>query len=110
MKLYEEVLVKSQNWGTPDNLMYVVGATQAEKTQSIRALAPEHFFLVPGIGAQGGDLETVSRTGMNKHCGLLANSTRSIIYASSGTDFAKSAAQESKKLQTEMERFLGLYL
>ena len=105
-KLYEEVIMKAQQWSTPDQLMYVVGATQTEKLQSIRALAPEHFFLVPGIGAQGGDLELVSKYGMNKQCGLLVNSARSIIYASPETDFAKRAGEEAKKVQQEMKGYL----
>jgi orotidine-5'-phosphate decarboxylase len=105
-KLYEEVIRKSQEWSTPDQLMYVVGATQADKMQSIRALAPDHFFLVPGIGAQGGDLEMVSKYGMNKQCGLLVNSARAIIYASSETDFNKRAGEEAKKVQQEMEEQL----
>lgn len=109
-KLYEEVLLKSRQWGTADQLMYVVGATQSEKIAGIRELAPEHFFLVPGIGAQGGDLELVSRYGMNKRCGLLVNASRSILYASPGKDFAAEAMNEAKKMQQEMERYLGLYL
>ena len=110
MKLYEEVLVKSQQWGTPDQLMFVVGATQADKMQGIRALAPEHFFLVPGIGAQGGDLDMTSRYGMNKQCGLLVNSARAIIYASADTDFATKAKQEAKKVQEEMDGMLQKYI
>jgi orotidine-5'-phosphate decarboxylase len=110
MKLYEEVLVKSQEWGSSDQLMYVVGATQAEKMEAIRSLAPEHFFLVPGIGAQGGDLEMTSRYGLNKTCGLLVNSARSIIYASSGTDFASQATKEAKNVQHEMADYLNKYL
>jgi orotidine-5'-phosphate decarboxylase len=109
-KLYEEVLLKAQTWGTPDQLMFVVGATHPEKFESIRALAPDHFFLVPGIGAQGGDLDQVSRYGMNKKCGLLVNSARAIIYASSEKDFAKVAGIESKKVQEEMEAHLQAYL
>lgn len=105
-KLYEEVILKSKTWTTPDQLMFVVGATQAEKMESIRALAPEHFFLVPGIGAQGGDLQMVSKYGMNKQCGLLVNAARSIIYASDGADFAKHAAVEAKKLRDEMQECL----
>jgi orotidine-5'-phosphate decarboxylase len=105
-KLYEEVLLKSQHWGTPDQLMYVVGATQAEKIESIRALAPEHFFLVPGVGAQGGDLEMTSKYGMNKQCGLLVNSSRAIIYASGEKDFAKAATSEALKVKEEMSRLL----
>ena len=92
-KLYEEVIMKSQQWGTPDNLMYVVGATRADKIGEIRKCAPEHFFLVPGVGAQGGNLEQVSRFGMNKECGLLVNSSRGIIYNSSGKDFATAAVK-----------------
>lgn len=109
-KLYEEVLIKTQQWGTPDQLMFVVGATQAEKMASIRALAPEHFFLVPGVGAQGGDLEMVSKYGMNKDCGLLVNSARAIIYASTEKDFAAVAKKESLKVQEEMSRLLDLYI
>ena len=105
-KLYEEVIIKSQQWGTPDQLMYVVGATRADKIAEIRSLAPEYFFLVPGIGAQGGDLEEVSRHGMNKQCGLLVNSARAIIYASSGSDFAAMAGKEAKKVRDEMDRLL----
>jgi orotidine-5'-phosphate decarboxylase len=110
MKLYEEVLVKAQQWGSPDQLMFVVGATQADKIQGIRALAPENFFLVPGIGAQGGDLEMISRYGMNKQCGLLVNSSRAIIYASDERDFADSAEKAALAVQEEMEKYLQLYL
>jgi orotidine-5'-phosphate decarboxylase len=109
-KLYEEVLVTGQKWGSPDQLMFVVGATQAEKMEGIRTLAPDYFFLVPGLGAQGGDLEMVSRYGMNRKCGLLVNSARAIIYASSSEDFAQVAQKESIKVQEEMERYLQLYL
>lgn len=110
MKLYEEVVVKSQQWGSPDQLMFVVGATQAEKIQSIRALAPDNFFLVPGVGAQGGDLEVTSRMGMNKSCGLLVNASRSILYASADRDFATRAGEESRKLRDEMSSYLEKYL
>ncbi|MBA4054792.1 MAG: orotidine-5'-phosphate decarboxylase, partial [Marivirga sp.] len=109
-KLYEEVMLKSMQWASPDQLMFVVGATQAEKMESIRALAPEHFFLVPGIGAQGGDLQMVSRHGMNKQCGLLVNSARSILYASDKTDFAKEAEKEARKVKNEMEQLLSTAL
>jgi orotidine-5'-phosphate decarboxylase len=109
-KLYEEVLLKSQQWGSADQIMYVVGATQSDKIQSIRALAPEHFFLVPGVGAQGGDLELVSKYGMNKQCGLLVNSARAIIYASDRNDFAVAARRESEKIKNEMQHMLNLYL
>lgn len=109
-RLYEEVIVKSGQWGTPDNLMYVVGATHADKISEIRKLAPDHFFLVPGIGAQGGDLEMVSRHGMNKDCGLLVNSARAIIYSSSGKDFASAAGKEAKNLKLAMEQILNSML
>lgn len=109
-RLYEEVIVKSGQWGTPDNLMYVVGATRADKVSEIRKLAPDHFFLVPGIGAQGGDLEMVSRHGMNKDCGLLVNSARAIIYSSSGKDFASAAGKEAKNLKLAMEQILNSML
>ena len=105
-KLFEEVIVKSQQWGTPENLMYVVGATRADRIAEIRTLAPDHFFLVPGIGAQGGDMEQVSLAGMNKECGLLVNSSRTIIYASSGNDFASVARVEAEKLKREMSSYL----
>jgi orotidine-5'-phosphate decarboxylase len=109
-KLYEEVILKSKTWGTPDQLMYVVGATQADKIESIRKLIPEYFFLVPGIGAQGGDLQQVSKFGMNAQCGLLVNAARSIIYASSGKDFAEAAASEAEKVQIEMSSYLDKFL
>ena len=107
-KVYEEVILKSQKWGTPDNLMYVVGATRADKIAEIRKLAPDHFFLVPGIGAQGGDLQQVSRLGMNKECGLLVNSSRAIIYASDRVDFAQAAAKEASKVCEEMKMYLKI--
>ncbi len=109
-KLYEEVLLKAQQWGTPDQLMFVVGATQSDKVESIRKLTPDNFFLVPGIGAQGGDLEMVSKFGMNKKCGLLVNSSRAILYASSSQDFAFAARKESAKVQGEMKRYLEQYI
>ncbi len=109
-KLYEEVIEKSKSWASPDNLMYVVGATRADKLATIRALAPDHFFLVPGVGAQGGDLEEVSKYGLNKQCGLLVNASRSIIYASGDEDFAEMARNEAKKLQAEMKVLLDSYL
>jgi orotidine-5'-phosphate decarboxylase len=108
-KLYEEVILTSQQWGTPDQLMYVVGATQADKMESIRQLAPEHFFLVPGIGAQGGDLDMVSRHGMNRQCGLLVNAARSILYASADKDFARRAGEEAQKLAQSMNSMLQAY-
>lgn len=108
-KLYEEVIIKAQQWATADQLMFVVGATQAEKIESIRKLAPDHFFLVPGVGAQGGDLNMTSRYGMNNRCGLLVNSARAIIYASTEKDFAIRAAEEAKKVAEEMKGYLDLY-
>ena len=96
-RLYEEVILRSQRWATADQLMYVVGATRADTIGEIRKLAPDHFFLVPGIGAQGGDLEAVSKSGMNKQCGLLVNSSRAIIYASNEKDFAEAAGIQAKK-------------
>jgi len=108
--LFEEVLTKSQEWGTDEQLMYVVGATKADMLAQVRALAPEHFLLVPGVGAQGGSLEEVSKYGMNSTCGLLVNSSRAIIYASSGEDFAEKAAEEAQKVQAEMAQYLDLYL
>ena len=106
-KLYEEVILRSQRWAGPEQLMYVVGATRAGTLAEIRKLAPDHFFLVPGIGAQGGDLEAVSKAGMNKQCGLLVNSSRAIIYASTENDFAGAAGAEAKKIQTLMSQCLN---
>lgn len=109
-RLYEEVIIRSQQWGNADQLMYVVGATQAERMKDIRALAPEHFFLVPGVGAQGGDLEMVSKYGMNSQCGLLVNSSRAIIYASDGKDFAEAAGKAAKDVQAEMAVMLEKFV
>lgn len=105
-RLFEKVLQRTQEWGTPDNIMYVVGATQASMIGDIRKVVPDHFFLVPGVGAQGGDLNEVAKYGLNDHCGLLVNSSRGIIYASGGEDFAEAAREEAKKLQKEMEVIL----
>lgn len=110
MLLYEVVLEKSQQWAGSDKMMYVVGATKADKLLEIRKIVPDHFLLVPGVGAQGGSLAEVSQYGMNKHCGLLVNSSRAIIYASSGEDFAEKAAFEAQKVQQEMEQYLQKYL
>lgn len=104
--LFESVLKTSQSWGTTDNLMYVVGATKAEKLEAIRQLVPHHFLLVPGVGAQGGSLQEVAKYGMNDQCGLLVNSSRGIIYASDGDDFASKARQEAEAVQLEMEELL----
>lgn len=100
--LFEHVLTKSQEWGNADNMMYVVGATQGEAFKDIRKHAPNHFLLVPGVGAQGGSLHDVCLYGMNKDCGLLVNSSRGIIYASSGDDFAQVAAEKAREVQEEM--------
>jgi orotidine-5'-phosphate decarboxylase len=109
-KLYEKVLKVSQQWATPDQMMYVIGATKATLLQEIRRIVPEHFLLVPGVGAQGGSLEEVSQFGMNSQCGLLVNSSRGIIYVSSGKDFAEKAKQEAQAIQQEMEGYLSKYL
>ncbi|MCI7045562.1 MAG: orotidine-5'-phosphate decarboxylase [Prevotella sp.] len=101
-RLFEKVLKRSQQWGNSENMMYVVGATQGEMFADIRRIAPDHFLLVPGVGAQGGSLQQVCKYGMNKDCGLLVNSSRGIIYASQGTDFAEKAAAKAKELQEEM--------
>ena len=101
-RLFEKVLKTSQQWGNKDNMMYVVGATQGKMFEDIRKVAPEHFLLVPGVGAQGGSLQEVCQYGMTADCGLLVNSSRGIIYASKGEDFAKAAAEAAKKLQQEM--------
>ena len=106
-RLFEKVLKKSQEWGTTENLMYVVGATQGKMFEDIRRMAPEHFLLVPGVGAQGGSLQEVCKYGMTKDCGLLVNSSRGIIYASNDTDFAEVAAVKAKELQEEMAVELG---
>ncbi len=107
--LFQEVLEKSQAWGNTDNMMYVVGATRGEKIAEVRKLVPDHFFLVPGVGAQGGSLEEVAKYGMNASCGLLVNSSRGIIYASQGQDFAAKAREEALKLQQEMKSLLDQY-
>ncbi len=104
--LFEKVIRQSQEWASPENLMYVVGATRAEAFLNIRRLAPMHFLLVPGVGAQGGSLADVCKYGMTKDCGLIVNSSRAIIYASKGEDFAEAARKEAKKVQQEMEREL----
>ena len=101
-RLFEKVLKKSQEWGTTENLMYVVGATQGKMFEDIRRIAPNHFLLVPGVGAQGGSLQEVCKYGMTKDCGLLVNSSRGIIYAGKDKDFAEMAALKAKELQQEM--------
>jgi len=106
-ELFKHVLEKSSSWGTPENLMYVVGATRAEDIAEVRKVVPDHFFLVPGVGAQGGSLEDVCNYGWNKDCGLLVNSSRAIIYASQKEDFGTRAHEEALKLQNEMSRILS---
>ncbi len=100
--LFERVINTSRKWATPDEMMYVVGATQGAMFEDIRKVAPDNFLLVPGVGAQGGSLEEVCKYGMTNDCGLLVNSSRGIIYASSGTDFAEKAAEEACALRDQM--------
>ena len=107
--LYEHVLKTSQTWAGADRMMYVVGATQAKDLANIRTIVPDHFLLVPGVGAQGGNLEEVSQYGMNKSCGLLVNASRSIIYAGDGLDFAQKAKEEAQALQKEMAVYLDKF-
>ncbi|MBV5283268.1 MAG: orotidine-5'-phosphate decarboxylase [Paludibacter sp.] len=105
-RLFEKVLRTSLSWGTDENMMYVVGATKAEMLTDVRAIVPEHFLLVPGVGAQGGSLAEVAKYGLNSTCGLLVNSSRQIIYASEEADYAKAARIEAEKVQLEMEQIL----
>ena len=105
-KLFEKVLKTSQQWATDEQMMYVVGATRGTAFADVRKLAPNHFLLVPGVGAQGGDLQEVCKYGLNSQCGLLINSSRGIIYAGQGEDFAEKAREEALKLQKEMEQIL----
>ena len=102
-RLFEKVLKTSMQWGTAENMMYVVGATQGRMFEDIRRIAPRHFLLVPGVGAQGGSLAEVCQYGMTSDCGLLVNSSRAIIYASCDEDFASIAADKAKEMQQEME-------
>jgi orotidine-5'-phosphate decarboxylase len=106
-ELYKTVLETSKNWKNSENLMYVVGATKAEYFNEVRKIVPNNFLLVPGVGAQGGSLAEVCKYGMNENIGLLINSSRGIIYASNGTDFAEKAREEALKLQQEMEGILS---
>lgn len=108
--LYEKVIDLSSQWGTTDNMMYVVGATQARMLKGIRQLIPNHFLLVPGVGAQGGSLEEVAHYGMNAQCGLLVNSSRGIIYADRTERFAETAAQKASEMVSEMTLLLKQYL
>lgn len=109
-RLFEKVLRVSREWATPERMMYVVGATRGKLFEDVRKIVPDHFLLVPGVGAQGGSLEEVCRYGMNKECGLLVNSSRAIIYAGAGDEFAPAAGDEAAKLQTEMKEMLRKYL
>jgi len=104
--LFESVVKKAQEWATADQLMFVLGATKTEHLARLRAIAPDHFFLVPGVGAQGGSLEEVLKQATNKDYGVLVNSTRGIIYQSNGLDFAQAAGIAATTLQQEMERLL----
>jgi orotidine-5'-phosphate decarboxylase len=108
--LYENVIEKCMQYGTPDNMMFVIGATHEKKFADIRLFCPDHFFLVPGVGAQGGDLKKLSQYGMNKDCGLLVNATRSIVYASSEKDFAEKAREEALRMRAEMDECCRQYL
>ncbi|MCW3786554.1 orotidine-5'-phosphate decarboxylase [Plebeiibacterium sediminum] len=105
-KLFEKVIKTSKEWGTEENLMYVVGATKAEKLKEIRSIIPNHFLLVPGVGAQGGSLQEVAENGLNDKCGLLVNSSRGIIYKSAEKDFAEQAGIAAKEVQQEMSALL----
>jgi orotidine-5'-phosphate decarboxylase len=105
--LYERVLrTAAEEWGTPDNLMFVIGATQADAFERVRRLTPDHFYLVPGIGAQGGSLEEISKKAMNKDVGLLVNASRAVIYASGGEDFAEAAGKAAAAYHGDMRQFL----
>lgn len=104
--LYEKVLQTVSGWGSPGNLMFVVGATQADEFINIRKLTPDHFYLVPGVGAQGGSLKEISEKAMNKDVGILVNASRAVIYASGGEDFAEAAQKVAKEYQQEMQAYL----
>lgn len=107
IKLFERVMTVSLKWGSINNLMYVVGATRAEMLKEIRQIIPDHFLLVPGVGAQGGSLREVTKYGFNSKCGLLVNSSRGIIFADNSENFAKVAGEKAKEIQSEMERYLS---
>ena len=109
-RLFEKVLRKSQEWGSEDQMMYVVGATQGRAFEEIRKIVPNHFLLVPGVGAQGGSLTEVCKYGMNSTCGLIVNSSRAIIYADKTEKFAEVAREEARKVQIEMEEELKIIL
>jgi orotidine-5'-phosphate decarboxylase len=105
--LYEHVIRKASEWGSTENLMFVVGATRADEFINLRKLSPGHFFLVPGVGAQGGSLKEISEKAMTKDCGLLVNASRAVIYASGGEDFAEKAGAVAKEYADEMKRYLS---
>ena len=107
VKLYQQVIEKSMNWSDDSRIMYVVGATKSDSLKEIRKIIPDHFLLIPGIGAQGGSLDDVVKYGMNKDCGLLINSSRSIIYAGHGENFAENAREAALKIKSEMENYLS---
>jgi len=107
VKLYQQVIEKSMNWSDDSRIMYVVGATKSNSLKEIRKIIPDHFLLIPGIGAQGGSLDDVVKYGMNKDCGLLINSSRSIIYAGNGENFAENAREAALKIKSEMENYLS---
>ncbi len=106
-RLFEDVLSKVSSWGTHENTMFVVGATRAEMLADIRKIIPHHFLLVPGVGAQGGSLQEVAKYGLTADIGLLVNASRSILYASNGSDYAEAAKAEAKKIQLEMAEFVN---
>ncbi|MGZ5304430.1 MAG: orotidine-5'-phosphate decarboxylase, partial [Bacteroidia bacterium] len=106
--LYKQVLKNASGWGNPGNVMFVAGATRPEQIKEIREIIPEHFLLVPGIGAQGGDLEKTAEYGLNKECGLLVNSSRGIIFADNTENFAEAARLAAKELQEEMQQTMVL--
>ncbi len=105
-KFFEEVIEKSSAWGSKENMMYVVGATKAEMLKNIRNIIPDHFLLIPGVGAQGGNLQKVAKYGFNNKCGLIVNSSRGIIFASNEKDFAKKAREKALELQVQMDKIL----
>ena len=107
VKLYQQVLEKSMNWSDDSKIMYVVGATKSDSLKEIRKIIPDHFLLIPGVGAQGGSLDDVVKFGMNKDCGLLINSSRSIIYAGHGENFAENARKAALKIKLDMENYLS---
>ena len=108
--LYEQVLQTVSGWGTPQNLMFVIGATQADAFENIRKLTPDHFYLVPGVGAQGGSLEEISAKAMTEDCGILVNVSRGIIFASNKKDFADEAKKLARAYQSEMNEYLDMRL